>query len=146
VFGGEFAGEILRFGNHPTAQQAMGVPNAEKNLIMHIALPILDGHLLMGTDITDSMNTGKLLVGNNIPGMLPGGAVRSGKWKLIEWYEKSILNQGESAFELYDLENDIGETVDLAGIEKDITRRLSGDLARWRKQMNAQMPVPNPNY
>lgn len=33
---------------------------------MHIALPILDGHLLMGTDITESMSTDKLVVGNNI--------------------------------------------------------------------------------
>ncbi len=82
----------------------------------------------------------------NQSGMLPGGAVRSGKWKLIEWYEKSILDDAGQAFELFDLENDIGETVNLAGTEKDIARKLSDDLQRWRERMNARMPVPNPDY
>lgn len=83
---------------------------------------------------------------HNQSGMLPAGVVRSGKWKLIEWYEKSILDTGEPVFELYDLENDIGETVDLTQTEKEITKKLSEELARWRREINAQMPVSNPNY
>ena len=83
---------------------------------------------------------------HNQSGMLPGAAIRSGKWKLIEWYEKSILNNGESAYELYDLENDIGESVNLAGRENDIVKKLSGELDRWRGEVDAQMPVQNPNY
>lgn len=42
-------------------------------------------------------------------GMVPAGAVRSGKWKLIKWYENSLLTDKEPAFELFDLENDIAE-------------------------------------
>lgn len=38
--------------------------DAEKKLIMHIALPILAGHVLHGTDTLESMGH-KLLVGNN---------------------------------------------------------------------------------
>jgi arylsulfatase A len=83
---------------------------------------------------------------HNQSGMVPGAAIRSGRWKLIEWYEKSILENGVSAFELYDLEEDIGEMSDLSGIEKEITRKLSGDLDQWRKEVRAQMPVPNPDY
>jgi arylsulfatase A len=83
---------------------------------------------------------------HNQTGMSPGGAIRSGKWKLIEWYEKSILDAGEPAYELYDLENDIGESVDLSQTEKEITKKLSEMLAEWRREVNAQMPVPNPNY
>ena len=79
-------------------------------------------------------------------GMLPGGAVRSGKYKLIEWYENSILNDGESAFELYDLENDIGEFVNLADSMKELTIKLAEDMEKWRYEINAQMPVPNPEY
>ena len=75
----------------------------------------------------------------------PSGAVRSGKWKLIEWYEKSILEGGNSAFELYDLENDISESVNLADSLKTVTEKLSGELKKWREDVNAQMPVPNTN-
>jgi len=74
----------------------------------------------------------------------PSGAVRSGKWKLIEWYEKSILEGGNSAYELYDLENDISESVNLADSLEAVTMKLSGELKRWREDVNAQMPVPNP--
>ena len=73
----------------------------------------------------------------------PSAAVRSGKWKLIEWYEESILKGGESAYELYDLENDISETTNLADSLKEVTRKLSDDLKKWREDVNAQMPVPN---
>ncbi|NMB72396.1 MAG: DUF4976 domain-containing protein, partial [Bacteroidales bacterium] len=73
----------------------------------------------------------------------PSAAVRSGKWKLIEWYEESILKEGQSAYELYDLENDISETVNLADSLKDITTKLSADLKKWREEVNAQMPLSN---
>ena len=76
-------------------------------------------------------------------GMIPGGAIRSGKWKLVEWYEKSLLDGDEPAFELYNLENDISESVNLADSLKTLTKKLSGDLQRWREDVNAQMPLPN---
>lgn len=38
---------------------------ADKNLIMHIALPILGGHVLMGTDAPESMGF-KMQTGNNM--------------------------------------------------------------------------------
>lgn len=76
----------------------------------------------------------------------PSAAVRSGKWKLIEWYDNSIINTGNPAFELYDLENDLGETVNLADSMKTITEKLSDDLKEWRQEVNAQMPVPNTKY
>lgn len=79
-------------------------------------------------------------------GMVPGGAIRSGKWKLVEWYEKSLLDDRESAFELYDLENDISESVNLADSLKTLTIQLSGDLNKWREDINAQMPVPNERF
>jgi len=79
-------------------------------------------------------------------GMVPGGAVRSGNWKLIEWYEERILHDGESALELYNLENDIGESVNLADSHQEITQQLSAELENWRESIKAQMPVPNENY
>ncbi len=76
----------------------------------------------------------------------PCGAVRSGRWKLIEWYENSLLETGKPAFELYDLENDISESVSLADSLKTLTMKLAGDLQRWREAVYAQMPVPNAKY
>ncbi len=79
-------------------------------------------------------------------GMVPGGAVRSGNWKLIEWYEKSLRGEGDLAFELYNLENDIGEKVNMADSFPDITRKLSVQLQNWREGAGVQMPVLNPSY
>ena len=76
----------------------------------------------------------------------PSGAVRSGRWKLIEWYENSLIETGNPAFELYDLENDISESVNLADSLKKLTMKLSVDLQKWRKDVNAQMPVPNSKH
>ncbi len=75
-------------------------------------------------------------------GMVPAGAVRCGKWKLIEWYEKSLTGSEDDAFELFDLENDIGETVNLADSLKEVKNELREMLKNRREDVNAQMPVP----
>ncbi|NOZ21913.1 MAG: sulfatase [Planctomycetes bacterium] len=67
------------------------------------------------------------------------GAVRKGDWKLIEFYEDGKL-------ELYNLKDDIGETIDLAQKMPEKARELHGLLKSWRKKVNAQMPTPNPKY
>jgi PhnB protein len=55
VFGGEFSGEIMRMGQVPPQEGAPAMAEEDKNLVMHVALPILNGHLLMGTDAPESM-------------------------------------------------------------------------------------------
>ena len=65
VFGGEFTGEISRFKDIPSSENIPHLPEEDKNLVMHVALPILDGHLLMGTDAPESMGF-KVNYGNNI--------------------------------------------------------------------------------
>ena len=59
VFGGEFP-VVMRFGENPECSE---IPDAEKNRIMHIALPV-DGGMLMASDIMKSMGQ-SLTVGNN---------------------------------------------------------------------------------
>jgi uncharacterized sulfatase len=75
-------------------------------------------------------------------GMVPGGAVRSGKYKLIEWYEPKLLNQ-EKSIELFDLENDQGETTDLSETNPEKAAELQKMLAEWRTNVGAQMPTVN---
>jgi PhnB protein len=65
VFGSEFMGEISRFGDIPPSDDMPPLPEADKNLVMHVALPILGGHVLMGTDAPESMGF-KVIAGNNV--------------------------------------------------------------------------------
>ena len=56
VFGGEFArGGIARFRDIPPSDDAPPIAEADKDLVMHIELPIAGGHILMGTDAPESM-------------------------------------------------------------------------------------------
>jgi PhnB protein len=65
VFKTEFAGPIGRMGDVPAAPGMPTLSDAEKKSIMHIELPILGGHVLMGTDALESMGH-KLSFGNNV--------------------------------------------------------------------------------
>lgn len=69
----------------------------------------------------------------------PGAAVRSGEWKLIEFYE-------EDKVELYNLKNDPGERHDLAATMPGKVAELRARLHRWQREVGAEFPRPNPNY
>lgn len=72
-------------------------------------------------------------------GVKPGGSMRAGDWKLIEFFE-------DDRVELYNLKDDIGETRDLAWKLPDKVAALRGRLRGWREAVGAQMPIPNPDY
>jgi arylsulfatase A len=72
-------------------------------------------------------------------GSTPAGAVRRGDYKLIEFYEHGRL-------ELYNLKEDIGENHNLAETKPELARELHQMLAGWRKDVGANMPVPNTEY
>ena len=65
VFGGDFVGGINRFSDIPAEEGAPSIAEEDKNLIMHVELPITGGHHLMGTDAPESMGF-KVTFGNNI--------------------------------------------------------------------------------
>jgi arylsulfatase A len=69
----------------------------------------------------------------------PAGAIRAGRWKLIEYYEDGRL-------ELYDLVNDLGEKNNLAAKMPEKAAELQRKLAAWRRSVGAKMPTPNPDY
>lgn len=64
VFGGEFIA-LQRFKDIPPDPNSPKIPEKEKNKIMHVALPIGKGNVLMGTDTLESLGQ-KLEVGNNM--------------------------------------------------------------------------------
>ena len=64
VFGGEFQGPgVARMGDMDCGDQPM--PEEAKNLVMHVALPIGEGTILMGSDAPEGFGP-PLNVGNNI--------------------------------------------------------------------------------
>jgi arylsulfatase A-like enzyme len=72
-------------------------------------------------------------------GATPGGAIRDGDYKLIDYY-------GEDRFELYDLKADLGERNNLAEAMPEKALELRNKLHDWLRGVDAQMPTPNPNY
>lgn len=65
VFGGAFTGPIHRFRDVPAAPGQPPLAESDRNLVMHVELPILGGHVLMGTDAPESMGF-SLTPGNNV--------------------------------------------------------------------------------
>ena len=65
VFGGNFNGQIARFSDIPPQDGMPSLAEADKNLVMHIELPITGGHVLMGTDAPESFGF-HVNFGNNV--------------------------------------------------------------------------------
>ena len=69
----------------------------------------------------------------------PLGVIRFRDWKLIESFEDGSL-------ELYDLNNDPGETVNLADQNREMAEKMLDMMIRWREEVKVQMPEVNPDY
>jgi arylsulfatase A-like enzyme len=78
-------------------------------------------------------------------GYRPASAVRMGDYKLIEWYEQSLLKEnGEVS--LFNLRKDIGESNDLSAEMPEKVKEMRSTLHAWRKAIDAQEMSVNPNY
>ncbi|HEX4150525.1 MAG TPA: sulfatase-like hydrolase/transferase, partial [Pirellulales bacterium] len=69
----------------------------------------------------------------------PGGAVREGDYKLIEFYE-------DGRRELYNLKLDPRERDNLIQEHPEQASQLAAKLDAWRKSVGAQTNEPNPDY
>ena len=72
-------------------------------------------------------------------GATPYSAIRDGDFKLIQFHETGD-------FELYDLKEGIGEKNNLVEQREPKVAELNRKLEVWRREVGAQMPLPNPNY
>ena len=113
---------------YPTLLELVGIPRASSQCPDGVSiLPALEGK---------TFDRGPVYwhyphYGNQ--GGRPGGAVRDGNWKLIEWY-------GEDNPQLFDLSTDIGEQLDLGKQHPDQRDRLQRMLVAWREKLGAKMP------
>jgi arylsulfatase A-like enzyme len=73
------------------------------------------------------------------PTTSPVGAIRSGDWKLLEFFEDNHV-------ELYHLKDDRGESRDLAPTHPDRAEALRGRLHDWRDSVGVRLPSPNPDF
>ena len=64
----------------------------------------------------------------------PGGAIRLGDYKLLEYFENGTV-------QLFDLKKDIGEQNDISESKPEITKKLLKMLKDWRREVDAKMPV-----
>jgi arylsulfatase A-like enzyme len=116
----------------PTLLELAGVSNVPDNLIDGVSLvPLMTGRELVHPPLYWHYPH----YGNQ--GGAPGGAVRDGDWKLIEWYE-------DGSRELFNVQNDIGETENLADAMPQKVEELRTKLQAWRTDVSAMMPTPNP--
>lgn len=74
-----------------------------------------------------------------LEGTTPYGAIRRGDWRLVEFYD-------DHRVELYNLHEDPSERNDRSKSSPDRVAALRGELHGWLKNVDAQMPTPNPNY
>lgn len=65
IFKNEFSAQIMRMGDMPGHPGMPPLSEADKQKVMHVALPILGGVQIMATDMLESMGH-KLIEGNNV--------------------------------------------------------------------------------
>lgn len=63
-------------------------------------------------------------------------AIRSGNYKLIDFYQQNRI-------ELYDLSRDISETKNLANEKPEIVKQLMAKIEKWRTDLRVNMPKEN---
>ena len=70
----------------------------------------------------------------------PCSVIRKGKWKLMQFFETGNT-------ELYNLENDIGESTNVASGNPQVVNSLLADLQAWQSRVNAPIPSsPNESF
>lgn len=115
-------------------------PTLLELLVPEVEMPVLEGESLvrwLGSEVEEAAEPVALAfseAGGGSP-LTHFRSVQDGRWKLI--YHPSLKNrQGEPlppSWELYHLDQDPGETEDLADAEPEERRRLGRELSTWMK-------------
>lgn len=71
--------------------------------------------------------------------IVPYSIIRAGHWKLIKRYEGK-------PFELFNLQDDIGEENDLSDRMPELVKELDARLIAWLRATSARVPKKNPDY
>jgi PhnB protein len=67
AFGGDFMGPIMRWGGMPGCDEGeFKLSDEDKDKVMHMALPISEGNVIMASDSIKGLGPADLSVGNNV--------------------------------------------------------------------------------
>jgi arylsulfatase A-like enzyme len=148
---------IFRWPGHIAAGTTSGEPICSVDLFPTLvelaAASRPTNHVLDGVSVTPVLfsrdpkaSLGRDAIYWHFPGYLgakpgnwrttPAGAIRSGDYKLIEFFEDGRL-------ELYDVTKDISQTNNLAAKEPAKVKELHEKLIAWRQSVGAKMPTKN---
>ena len=82
-----------------------------------------------------------------VPNALPPAmTVHDGKWKLIRLFHQGENYKEEHDYLLFDLENDISETTNVAAEYPTEVERLDALLENHIQETGAVVPIPNPRF
>ena len=128
---------IISVDFYPTIMEMTGISYNSKELI-------LDGKSLVPMVTGDEPGEKRALYWHfphysNHGQQSPCGVIRYGDYKLIEYYENFNV-------QLFNLSDDPAEQNDLAEVEPEKADELREMLHEWRKDVDAQMMEPNPEY
>ena len=121
--GSECAVPISSPDFYPTLLEAAGLPPMPAQHVDGVSMmPLFRGGAL---PLHDALFWHYPHYGNQ--GGTPGCSIRSGDWKLIEFFEDNHV-------ELFNLKSDPGETVNVADQNPQVTRDLRAKLTAWRNR------------
>ena len=112
-------------------------------------LPLRPDQHLDGLNLRSLLSSGKALQRtaifwhyphyNRHPSSFPSSVIRHGAWKLIETFDPERI-------ELFNLDDDLSESTNLAAQQPDRVSQLRRQLAIWRSEVGAEMMSPNPSF
>jgi arylsulfatase A-like enzyme len=120
---------------YPTILDAVGLEKPDNHILDGVSLvPILEkkGELE------------RAAIFNWFPHLIPAVSVRAGDWKLIRRWEPH--RDYPELRELYNLNEDLGETTNLAAKMPEKVAELETLMDGFIKETGALVPIPNPGY
>ncbi|MFD2033881.1 VOC family protein [Belliella marina] len=97
VFGTEFIEGVHRYSDMPPSEEFPPASEEDKDLIMNMTLPIVGGHLLMGSDCPSTMGF-DVNIGNNVHISLHLDSKEE-----VQKYFNSLAEGGNISMELQDM-------------------------------------------
>lgn len=126
---------VISMDFYPTILEMAGLPSMPNQAIDGTSL----APAVMGESVDEKPIFWHFPQYSNHGMQSPGGAVRFGDYKLLEYYENETV-------QLFNLREDLGEQNDLSKAQPNKVEELKAMLHAWRTEVSAQMPVPNPKY
>lgn len=132
---------VISVDFYPTILDMVGIHTEKLNHVMdgRSIVPLLNAKNKKKTDLASRPIFWHFPHYSNHGMQSPGGAVRLGDYKLLDYFENHTV-------QLFNLADDPGEENDLSEKMPEKVKELKSLLDQWRKDVKADMMQPNPDY